>query len=159
MVLTVRPLGADEGRLYLRIVNRAIRGLAAAHYPPDIIDGWVVPVNDETVRDLMLNPDHEIRLLAELDGTPVGIGALVVERAELRACYVVPEAARQGYGSALVREIEQLARDHALTRLELAASINAEPFYAAHGYTVRERSEVVLTTGLRMPAVWMEKNL
>jgi putative acetyltransferase len=157
--IVVRPLRDDEGRIYLDIVNSAIRGLAVSHYPPEAIQGWVVPVTDESVRDLMLNTDHEIRLVAELDGKPIGIGALVVERSELRACYVSPQAARKGCGSALVREIERLARENGLTRLELAASINAEPFYASHGYEVRERSEVVLGNGHRMPAVWMEKNL
>jgi putative acetyltransferase len=145
--------------MYLEIVNSAIRGLAASHYSPDIIAGWVVPVTDETVCDLMLNPDHEIRLVAELDEKPAGIAALILERSELRACYVSPHAARRGCGSALVAEIERLAREHGLTRLELAASLNAEPFYAAHGYEARERSEVVLTNGHRMPAVWMWKNL
>lgn len=159
MPITVRALRPDEGRIYLDIVNSAIRGLAASHYRPDVIEGWVVPVTPESVRDLMLNPDNEIRLIAELDGTPAGIGALIVERSELRACYVAPEAARRGCGSALVREIERLARDHGLTRLELAGSLNAEPFYAALGYRVRERSVVVLRNGHRMPAVWMEKSI
>jgi putative acetyltransferase len=159
MPITVRPLRDDEGRIYLEIVNSAIRGLAAGHYPPESIEGWVVPVTDETVRDLMLNRDNEIRVIADLDGEPVGIGALVLERSELRACYVSPRAARRGCGSALVREIERLARQNGLTRLELAASINAEAFYAAHGYEVRERSDVVLGNGHRMAAVWMGKNL
>jgi putative acetyltransferase len=159
MPITVRPLRGDEGRIYLEIVNSAIRGLAVGHYPPEAIEGWVVPVTDETVRDLRLNRDNEIRVIADLDGEPVGIGALVLERSELRACYVSPHAARRGCGSALVREIERLARENGLTRLELAASINAEAFYAAHGYEVRERSDVVLGNGHRMAAVWMGKNL
>ena len=159
MPIAVRPLRADEGRIYLEIVNSAIRGLAVSHYPPDVIDGWVVAVTDETVRDLMLNSDHEVRLIAELNGKAVGIGALILERSELRACYVSPPFARQGCGSALVREIERLARENGLTSLSLAASLNAEPFYTAHGYEVRERSDVVLRNGHRMAAVWMTKNL
>jgi putative acetyltransferase len=159
MPILVRPLNADEGRIYLEIVNSAIRGLAVSHYPPDAIDGWAVPVNDDTVQDLMLNTEREIRLIAELDGMAVGIGALILERSELRACYVSPQATRRGCGSALVHEIERLARENGLTRLELAASLNAEPFYAAHGYEVRERSDVVLRNGHKMAAVWMTKNL
>lgn len=118
-----------------------------------------VPINDETLNDLARNDDHEIRLIAELDGNPVAIGALILERSELRACYVSPEAARRGCGSALVREIERVARENGLTRLKLAGSLNAESFYAAHGYQVRERSEVILRNGHRMAAVWMEKDL
>jgi putative acetyltransferase len=149
MPIAVRPLRADEGRIYLEIVNSAIRGLAVSHYASD---RWVVPVTDETVRDLMLNADHEIRLVAEFDGKAAGIGAL-------RACDVSPPFARRGCGSALVHEIERLARKNGLTRLELAPSLNAEPFYATHGYEVRERSDVVLRNGHRMAAVWMTKAL
>ncbi len=159
MSVAVRLLRADEGQTYLEIVNRAIRGLAVTHYSPEAIGGWTVPITDESLRDLTLNVDHEIRLVAELDGSVVGIGAVILERSELRACYVSPQAARRGCGSALVHEIERIARENGLTHLDLAASLNAETFYAAHGYHVRERSEVTLRNGHRMAAVWMTKNL
>jgi putative acetyltransferase len=150
---------ADEARTYLEIVNRAIRGLAAAAYPPEVINAWVVPITDDSVRALIAAAGEEIRLVAELDGDPVGIGALVVGNSELRACYVAPEGARRGCGSALVAELEQIARDNGLTRLELVASINAEPFYASHGYRASERCEHVLPNGTRMEAVAMSKRL
>jgi putative acetyltransferase len=159
MAVTVRFARADEGRTYLEIVNRAIRALATASYPPEVIDAWAVAITDESVRALMINADKEIRLIAELDGTPVGIGALVVAHSELRACYVAPEGARRGCGSALVAEIERIARENGLTRLELVASINAEPFYASHGYCATERCEHVLPNGTRMAAVAMSKRL
>ena len=159
MPIVVRALGPDEGRLYLEIINSAITGLAAGHYEPGIIDAWVHPITDDSLERLRTNPDGEIRLIAELDGRPAGIGALVVAHAELRACYVAPHAARRGVGSALVREIERLARERGLGRLELAGSINAEPFYAALGYRVKRRGRHVLRSGDRMPAVWMEKTL
>jgi putative acetyltransferase len=155
----VRPLRADEGRLFLEIHAASIRGLAANHYPPEVIDAWQIPATENAVRRLMENPDREIRLVAELDGEAVGIGALVLETSELRACYVAPHAARRGCGAALVREIERLARDNGLTGLELAASVNAEPFYRALGYEVRDRGEHVLRTGHRMAAVMMAKSL
>ena len=155
----VRPMRPDEGRMYLEIVNSAIRELAVTHYGPDAIAGWVVPIDDNTLADLARNEDNEIRLIAELNGEPVAIGALIVERSELRACYVRPEAARRGCGAAVVREIERIAREYGLTRLELAGSLNAESFYSSLGYRVRERSEVVLRNRSRMAAVWMEKHL
>jgi putative acetyltransferase len=159
VAVVVRLLRPDELRLYLEIVARAIRGLAASHYSPDAIDGWVPSITKETLHDLMVNADNEIRLLAELNGTAAGIGALVVASSELRACYVVPEAARRGCGAALVREIERLASEHGLTRLELAASLNSESFYASLGYSVRERGHVVLRNQQELACVWMEKDL
>ena len=151
-MITVRPLRPDEGRIYLEIVNSAIHGLACTHYPPEVIAQWTVAINDGTLRELALNSDSEIRLVAELDGRPAGIGALVIERSELRACYVRPAAARRGCGSALVREIERLASEHGLSHLQLAASLNAEAFYAAQGYQVRTRSDVTLRNGFVMRA-------
>ena len=159
MAVTVRPMRADEGRTFLDIHARSVRGLAAQHYSPETIDGWAARITDESVRALMRNPDGEIRLLAELDGQPVGLGALVVSKSELCACYVVPETIRKGVGSALVREIERIARNHGLTKLDLESSINAELFYAALGYVVVERHEHVLRSGLRMAAVRMRKEL
>ena len=159
MRVTVRPLRDDEIRLYLEIHERAIRGLAASHYSPADIEGWVVPATDENLRRLMRNVDREIRFVAELHGNPVGIGALVLEKSELRAVYVAPEGARQGCGSALVHEMERTARDNKLTRLTLHASLNAEPFYVALGYDVLERTEVVLPDDHPMAVVRMVKNL
>ena len=118
-----------------------------------------MPITDDNLRDLQTNVDQEIRLIAELEGQPVGIGALVVEHSELRACYVHPDAARHGVGTAIVHEIERLAKEHGLSQLQLAGSLNAEAFYVALGYSVRERSDVVLGNGHRMAAVWMEKRL
>lgn len=159
MQLTVRTLRGNEAALFLNIHSRSVRGLAAQHYPTEVIDAWVVPATAENVDGFLLNCDDEIRLIAELDGEPVGIGALVVGNLELRACYVVPEAARKGVGSALVREIERLAMTHRLTRLRLQASVNAEAFYAALGYETVERGDHVLRTGQRMAAVKMVKLL
>ncbi len=159
MTVRVRPLRDEEIRLYLDIHERAIRGLAVSHYSRDDIEGWVVPATDENLRLLTRNADREIRFVAELDGNPVGIGALVLEKSELRAVYVSPEGARQGCGRALVREIERTARDNEVTRLTLCASLNAEPFYAALGYDVLERTEVVLPNDHPMAVVRMGKDL
>ena len=157
--IAVRLLRPHEVRAYLDIVARAVRGLAATHYPPETVEAWAPTLDDSTLHDVEANTDGEIRLIAELNGVPAGIGALVVEGSELRACYVVPEAARCGCGSAIVREVERIARAQGLTRLELAASLNSEPFYTSLGYRVRERSAVTLRNGHQLACVWMEKQL
>ena len=159
MAVTVRPLRNDEIRLYLEIHERAVRGLAAGHYSRDDIEGWVVPATDENLRRLALNPDREIRLIAELDGEPVGMGALVLEQSELRAVYVSPEGARRGCGTALVHEIERIARDNGVARLTLHASLNAKRFYGGLGYETLDRTAVVLPNDHRMAVVRMGKDL
>lgn len=89
----------------------------------------------------------------------MGIGALVLAKSELRACYVAPQAARRGVGSALVHELERIARDNGLANVQMDSSVTAEPFYLAHGYNVRGRGEHTLSSGQRMACVKMEKAL
>jgi putative acetyltransferase len=145
--------------MFLEIHSRSIWGLASAHYSPEVIEAWSAPITDERLRRFLENRDGEIRLIAELDGEPVGLGALVIASSELRACYVEPEAARKGVGTALVREIERIAEESGLERLELLASVNAESFYAFLGYQADRRTELVLSTGVAMAAVKMTKTL
>ena len=116
MAVAVRPLRDEEIRLYLEIHERSIRGLAASHYSQDDIEGWVVPPTEENLRRLTLNADGETRLLAEVDGRPSGIGSMILKDSELCAVYVSPDFARMGCGSALVHEIERIARDNGVTR-------------------------------------------
>lgn len=150
----------SDARAFLEVHRAAVRGIAAQDYSPDVIEAWApVPVTAGAIDQLLLNSDNEIRLVAELDGLIVGIGALVLETCELRACYVEPGAARSGVGSALVREIERIATDRGLSHLQLQSSITAEPFYLALGYSARHRGEHRLSSGQQMACVKMEKAL
>src|SRR3970040_52675 len=160
MSVVVRPLRDGEARSFLEIQRAAVRGLATNDYSVSVIEEWApVPVTDADVAFFRINHDDEIRLIAESDGKLVGIGALVLGNSELRACYVVPSAARKGVGSALVAEIERIARHHGLTYLHLHASLKQESFYVALGHDALERGEHVLRSGLRMSAVRMQKNI
>jgi putative acetyltransferase len=158
VAIVVRPLRPGEERLYLEIVNGAIRGVTD-YYTAEERAAWCVPIAAESLAYLAANPEREVRFVAELDGVPVGIGALIVESSEVGACYVLPSAARRGVGSALVAEIERLARASGVAALGVSASLNAEAFYAALGYVAGQRQEIVLRNGSRMQSVRMYKRL
>lgn len=144
---------------FLEVHHAAVRGLAAKDYPQQVIDDWApLPITEDDIRYFLKNPDSELRLIAELDGAIAGIGALVLGNSELRACYVVPEAVRHGVGSALVANIERIARENGLTHLHVDSSLTAEPFYCALGYVVRERGEHIRRSGLHMSCVKMHKS-
>jgi putative acetyltransferase len=155
----VRPMQAGEARRFLEIHHESVRGLAVNDYPPAVIDAWASPITDERLQRFLQNRDGEIRLIAERDGEAVGIGAIVVANSELRACYVLPSAARYGVGTAIVAEIERLAREHGLRELHLESSLTAESFYAALGYRVERRGELRIAPGVAMAAVTMRKGL
>ena len=159
MSVTVREMRPEDARRFLEIHHAAVRGIAAKDYPASVVEAWARPITDQVIERFLANRDREVRLVAEIDGEPVGIGAIVINNSELRACYVAPTAARRGVGSALVAEIERIARAHRLDHLQLESSITAEPFYSALGYQVESRSEHLLSPGVPMAAVKMRKRL
>jgi putative acetyltransferase len=158
--IVIREMRPEDARAFLEIHHAAVRGVAANDYPAEVIDAWAPSqITDEVVAFVRANPEGELRLIAEIGGRIVGIAALVVENTELRACYVAPEAIRSGVGSALVRKLEQVAREQGLAFLELDSSVTAAPFYESLGYESRERGEHVLVNGQRMACVKMRKAL
>jgi putative acetyltransferase len=160
MPIKVREMLKEDARVFLEVLHAAVRGIAAKDYPPEVVEDWApLPVTEESVERVLANPDGEIRLVAEIDDVIVGIGSLVVANRELRACYVAPAAARKGVGSALIREIEHIARDHGLAYLQLDSSVTAEAFYLHHGYSVGQRGEHTLRSGRSMACIKMEKFL
>jgi putative acetyltransferase len=151
---------SDDARAFLEVHHRAVRELAADSYPSDVIEAWApLPITEEHVQFVCANADQEFRLVAELDGEIIGIGCLMPQINELRACYVVPWVVRTGIGSAILREIEHVAYDRGSTTLWADSSLNAEPFYRSNGYEVRVRDEHVLSNGVRMACVRMRKDL
>jgi putative acetyltransferase len=150
----------EDGRRFIDVRNEAVRGIAVKDYPPEVIENWArIPVTEKGLQYLHLNPDREIRLVVEVDGEIVGMGALVVANNELRACYVSPSAIRKGVGSAIIREIERIASQNGVTFLQMNSSITAEPFYKAMGYEVVEYGEHILHSGHPMACVKMRKGL
>jgi hypothetical protein len=55
-----------------------MNGELAKGYPVTVIEAWARPITDEAIERFLGNRDQEIRLVAELDGQPVGIGDLEV---------------------------------------------------------------------------------
>lgn len=150
----------EEARTFLEVHHESVRGLAAGDYPQSVIDDWApLPITDRHVHEFLCNPDNEIRLVALIAGKVVGIGALVSEKSELRACYVLPGFARKGVGATIVREIEDIARVCGVLLLHLDASLTAEAFYRSLGYLVRERGTHERASGVTMDCVRMEKRL
>lgn len=160
MTVTVREMCREDGRSFIEVRNAAVRGIAVKDYPREVIENWAgPPVTEAMLERFFVNPGKEIRLVAEIDGVIVGMGALVIATNELRACYVSPSATRRGVGSAIIHEIERIAEENGLTFLQMDSSLTAEPFYKALGYEVLEYGEHVLRSGHPMACVKMRKSL
>jgi putative acetyltransferase len=102
--VTIREMRPDDARRFLEIHH------AAKDYPTAVVEAWAQPITGRVIERFVANPDREVRVVAEIDGEPVGIGAIVVSNSELRACYVAPSAARRGVGSLLLRKSNKSPR-------------------------------------------------
>lgn len=60
MGVSIRLLRPHELCMYLDVVTRAIRGLAASHYSPEAIDGWLPRITDQSLQELTLNAEGEM---------------------------------------------------------------------------------------------------
>ena len=91
MQITIRDFGPEDGESFLRVHHSAVRSIAAMDYPPEVIESWAPSINATALSQLLENPDGEHRVIAESNGTAVGIGAIAVAKCELRAWHVAPE--------------------------------------------------------------------
>jgi putative acetyltransferase len=153
-------MDTGDALAFLQVHRAAVRVTAAKDYPTEVIDAWApIPLTPQNVERVSTNPDGEIRIIAEQDGTVVGISAIVLANSELRACYVRPDASRMGVGSALVDELESIACRQGLSELFLDSSLTAEPFYLRRGYRVIGPGEHIFRSGFSMACVKMHKFL
>jgi putative acetyltransferase len=160
MHLTIREARETDARTFLEIHHAAVRGIAVHDYPATVIEVWApLPITDKNVQRVALNPDGEHRLIAEIDGSAIGIGALMSKDSELRACYVHPVAGRKGVGSAIVLELERIAIELGLASLSLSSSLTAESFYRSRGYMTLRHEQHLLGGELPMACVRMRKDL
>jgi hypothetical protein len=100
MPLSIREMGPDDARAFLEVHHVAVRELATADYPTDVISAWApLPVTDKDVELVRLNADRECRLVAEFDGKIVGVACLVPANSELRACRAVSDSQGRRIGN------------------------------------------------------------
>jgi putative acetyltransferase len=98
-------------------------------------------------------------VVAELDGCPAGFAQLDPAGGRLRALFVDADLQGRGLGRALLDEIEARAARRGCSRVHGAMSLNAAPFYARAGFRPLGGEERLMSTGVVVPIVRMEKRL
>jgi predicted GNAT family N-acyltransferase len=99
--------------------------------------------------------DH---LLGRVDGEPMGTVRLLAGGPGvgfLGRLAVLPEARGTGLGAALVRAVEDLARERELKTVELHAQVEARGFYERLGYEAYGEEDI--SAGI--PHIWMRKTV
>ncbi len=153
--LLVRPARFRDAAAVRAIHLAAIRQVCARDYTPGQIAAWSEPSPLARYREAIVA--HPF-LVAELGATLAGFAELALTTSEVRAVYVHPGCLRRGVGTALLAELERMARDAGLCELHLDSSLTAAPFYRSAGYESLQQTHH-LSSGVALECVRMKRRL
>jgi putative acetyltransferase len=157
----IRPATAADAVAIINLHFAAVHETAAACYPREVLDRWSARPDErryQRIRDAIAKGD-ELFLVGQDASGVVGFGSILPSAQELHAVYVHPRVGRRGIGSHILVELEHLALEQGVLRLQMDASVNAEAFYRRAGYEVVERGVHRLGGGVEMACVKMRKYL
>ena len=160
-----------------QLISTSVRALSANYYSSQQIESALTHMFGV---DTQLITDGTY-FVAESDGKVVGSGGWsrrntlfggdqfkavadplldpMQDAARIRAFFIHPDWARQGIGRRLIAACEEAAWAEGFRSLTLVATRPGEPLYAALGYALTERMEIVLADGVLLPAARMGKSL
>ena len=164
MKISARPMKKGEGEAIVKIHRRAVHEIACVDYPSEVLNGWAETLSDETLKAKASKFDDKLgkgvfTIVAEVDGALAGFGEVIPKINVLGAIYINPDFKRIGVGTAILSELENIARAHGATDLHMDSSLTAEQFYLMNGYEVIERGIHTLNSGVKMPCVKMKKKI
>ena len=152
----MRAIRFEDVPEVLRLVRRAVEHGCRGHYDARQREA----VCASYARSLFveaLGPFETIA--AESRGRVVAIAQLDPADDRLRALFVDGGHQQRGIGCALLAEIERRASRRGGTRLHGAMSLNAISFYLQAGFRPCGGPERLMSTGMLVPVVRMEKDL
>lgn len=149
---TLLPATSADIPALWELRTRALRKQCAAHYEPGILSTWAAARAPATYPALLAQGGG---IKAHIGGELAGYAILALERNEIDAVFVEPQFAGRGVGKALLRALEQMAKQPAA--LHLYASLNAVPFYEAAGYRAIENTQYQHPSGILLDCVFMTR--
>jgi GNAT superfamily N-acetyltransferase len=81
------------------------------------------------------------------------------DAAKIRAFFILPNWARRGIGTLILKRCEDAAKAAGFKRLEMGATLSGVPFYKAKGYAELEHLNVPLGETHLLPIVRMAKDI
>ena len=153
---SIRSARADDAADIARVHRRAIRGLARGSYTDAELESWADGLGEDFYRPRI---DETAHFEVAEDPRAAVIGFAAVREDEMWLLYIDPGWARRGIGSALLRRAENHLLQSGHADIWVQSSLNAERFYAAHGYERRETIDAATRGGVTLKAHLMTKTL
>jgi len=154
--LLIRPALASDAEEIAAVHVSVIRDVCGQVYEPRQIQAWV---SGKTHQGYLRAIAERRVFVALRDERVVGFSELDPKTGEVFAVYVRPDCLRQGLGGYLLQTLEACAAEHGLERLHLHATLNAIPFYEAHGFVLDAMTSFPLGPDTSLACASMHKQL
>lgn len=128
-----------------QLIHDTIRLSYAGIYPPRAVEFFLEFHSEERILQRVALGST---LVAEVDGEMVATGSLV--GGEILGVFVSPECQRRGLGTAVMLELEEMARARGYSEVELSISLPSLSFYEDLGYAVQEERSLDVGEGQRL---------
>ena len=135
MKIHIRPARIGDGQSIHAVTQQSVQGLVGDFYSPESIAGWMGE-RDAAFYDGLIERGRMF-VAERTDGVVVGFVDTVP--GEVTRLFILPEAAGQGLGAQLLElGIARASEGHS-GPIVVEATLNAEAFYAKHGFVAMER--------------------
>ena len=138
--MLIRRAGVDDLPALQSCFFASVSVLAAPYYNAEQRRAWVELVLAQTTIWRNKLADNLV-WQAVVDGQVLGFCSLTPQGL-IDWLYVHPSHARRGVASALLEQAETMARYEGMPKLEVFASLAAQPLFIARGFTLAYRQEL-----------------
>ncbi|MGI5893719.1 MAG: GNAT family N-acetyltransferase [Candidatus Merdivicinus sp.] len=153
--MRIREYRPDDCTEILRLFYDTVHTVNAKDYSAEQLAVWAPKTPDFSRWQRTLGAHNSY--VAEEEGRITGFADLDIPACYFDRLYIHKDYQRQGIASLLADRIEADARAAGISRLEVAASITARPFFEKRGYRL-VREQQVERGGILLTNFVMEKN-
>jgi GNAT superfamily N-acetyltransferase len=132
--MDIRDATPADAPAACQVIRRSITELCVAdhHNDPEILRDWLANKTPTVVDAWITNPSATMKLVVEGDAI-LAVGS-VSDSGEIQLNYVLPDARFRGVSRALMRALEDAAREKGVRICTLTSTETARRFYLAIGY-------------------------
>lgn len=154
--MIIRKAKATDLESIWAVRTTAIKSISEKYYTRKEIEIWASTPPPDNFKEIIIKSNWHV---AEDHGQIIGTGFIDVENTEIGGVFVDPNFQRKGIGLKLMSLLEQLAINNNINLLHLDATINAEQFYKAAGFSTMKSSKYQHVSGLNFNCIRMIKKI
>ncbi len=133
----LRAYKRDDKRAVQQVFYDSVHGMAGAHFSPSQVAEWAKAVAE---REIWNDLDECFTYVVEANKQVIGFASMNAGGV-LEWLYVHPEHQSRGVATALIRQMERVARKNGFASIQAVVSLNARFFFERIGFEPADQPE------------------